>query len=450
MEADSLFSHQRATCRDVRRGIALLLGIALWLAPDASAQAINVVLSERTPTDDSGIHVLPMSRQPSETLALPDVDTSGARFLEVFYSWEIEDDETVSVMVLPGAEGERLYIDLNNNEDLTDDGPPHAFRATENAHAFYLTTASDPESRAGRLLQRVPHQALTDSAFHAWYARAVVDEGGNLKPALMMMAPSFSSDFKGEKGSFYFDDRLHLSRGHAQFDSTDVPIGLLDYNENGRFDDEKDLFLVDLDGNGKLEFRSEAEVFKLDDVFEVAGARYRISRVDPQGASLQLEPTKEDATAYYLREWAEEEAEAGAAAEPGGFLEEAFWDLELETLEGERLRLADLRGRYVLLNFWGEWCAPCLDELPALAAARAEIPHEKLEMISLLLTHDRAQAQALIEAHGMGWPQVELTDGLAERFKVRSYPTNLLILPDGATYLRASGVSERFFERHVR
>jgi cytochrome c biogenesis protein CcmG/thiol:disulfide interchange protein DsbE len=42
-------------------------------------------------------------------------------------------------------------------------------------------------------------------------------------------------------------------------------------------------------------------------------------------------------------------------------------DLTLPTLDGDTLRLADLRGKVVLVNFWGTWCEPCKEETPGVA-----------------------------------------------------------------------------------
>lgn len=43
-------------------------------------------------------------------------------------------------------------------------------------------------------------------------------------------------------------------------------------------------------------------------------------------------------------------------------------DFELQRLHGEKMRLSDLRGKWVVLNYWATWCAPCRKEIPDLSA----------------------------------------------------------------------------------
>lgn len=49
-----------------------------------------------------------------------------------------------------------------------------------------------------------------------------------------------------------------------------------------------------------------------------------------------------------------------------GEAEAAFWMGEFDSPAGEKLRVADFRGRPLLVNFWATWCPPCVEELPML------------------------------------------------------------------------------------
>ncbi len=69
-------------------------------------------------------------------------------------------------------------------------------------------------------------------------------------------------------------------------------------------------------------------------------------------------------------------------------------DFEIRTLSGETVRLADYRGKYVLLDFWATWCTPCLKEIPNLKAVYDKFgSSERFAMISLSLDSDAALAK---------------------------------------------------------
>jgi peroxiredoxin len=68
-------------------------------------------------------------------------------------------------------------------------------------------------------------------------------------------------------------------------------------------------------------------------------------------------------------------------------------EIELRALDGDRVRLADYRGRPVLLNFWASWCRPCRDELPEIVRRYRELSPAGLEVLAINLTDQEREEE---------------------------------------------------------
>ncbi len=102
----------------------------------------------------------------------------------------------------------------------------------------------------------------------------------------------------------------------------------------------------------------------------------------------------------------------------------------LVTPTGETVRLADYRGRPVLVDFWGTWCAPCVAALPEIEALHAAYPD--LVVLGLASYEDTGtDAEAFARQRGATYPVVHAPTGLVEAYLVRAFPTYYLIGPDG-------------------
>ena len=122
----------------------------------------------------------------------------------------------------------------------------------------------------------------------------------------------------------------------------------------------------------------------------------------------------------------------------------AFWTSKLPTLEGDTVDFKSLRGKYVLLNFWGEWCGTCIEEIPFLIKLNDKYGKDKLRIIGLIKSEDPIRAKKLIRKNRMGWPQIPLTAEMERRFAIRKFPTNLLISPEGEIVM--NGFSHHFHD----
>jgi peroxiredoxin len=106
-------------------------------------------------------------------------------------------------------------------------------------------------------------------------------------------------------------------------------------------------------------------------------------------------------------------------------------DFALRALDGTTVRLSDLRGKKVLVNFWASWCVPCRNEMPEFQQAYADGSLVVLAVNALDLD-DEEQARAFVKQLGFTYPVVFDDQGEVQRaYNVRGLPTSYLVGPDG-------------------
>ncbi|MXX49554.1 MAG: TlpA family protein disulfide reductase [Chloroflexi bacterium] len=104
-------------------------------------------------------------------------------------------------------------------------------------------------------------------------------------------------------------------------------------------------------------------------------------------------------------------------------------DFELRLFTGESIRLSDLRGQVVLLNFWASWCPPCRAEAPDLQALHEDFASSGLRVIGVnMLESSPAKAKAFIDELGIGYANGEdIEQRIARLYRVEAPPESFLI-----------------------
>ncbi|KQP15136.1 TlpA disulfide reductase family protein [Pseudorhodoferax sp. Leaf267] len=117
-----------------------------------------------------------------------------------------------------------------------------------------------------------------------------------------------------------------------------------------------------------------------------------------------------------------------------------FPAIEALDLDGKTWRLADLKGRAVLLNFWASWCEPCRAEMPTLQQLADLYGDDRLAVLALNFKESAPTALRFVQRTGLRLPVLLDRDGaIARDCGVRVFPSTVLIAPDGRPRQRVRG-----------
>jgi cytochrome c biogenesis protein CcmG, thiol:disulfide interchange protein DsbE len=116
-------------------------------------------------------------------------------------------------------------------------------------------------------------------------------------------------------------------------------------------------------------------------------------------------------------------------------------DFALRTLDRDRVvRLGDLRGQVVVVNFWASWCAECRVEHPALSAAWNRFRDAGVVFVGVAFQDDHANALAYLAGTGTSWPVVaDPGSRTALAYGVYGIPETFVIGPDGQVAAKQVG-----------
>ncbi len=109
-------------------------------------------------------------------------------------------------------------------------------------------------------------------------------------------------------------------------------------------------------------------------------------------------------------------------------------DFTLDRMDGEPIRLSELRGQPVLINLWASWCPPCRAEMPALDAVYRKYRAAGLVVLGVNSTFQdtEADARSFVKNLGLTFPILFDRDGaISQRYKLQGLPTSYFVGRDG-------------------
>jgi cytochrome c biogenesis protein CcmG, thiol:disulfide interchange protein DsbE len=107
-------------------------------------------------------------------------------------------------------------------------------------------------------------------------------------------------------------------------------------------------------------------------------------------------------------------------------------EIDLLTIDGEPVKLSELRGQPVLVNFWATWCPPCREEFPLMASAYAKHETDGLEILGVMHQDLADGARAFAQDTGATWPILaDPEDTAYQDYLVVGLPTSFFIDAEG-------------------
>lgn len=314
--------------------------------------------------------------------------------------------EDVNLLLVEGYDTDtpKFFLDTNNNLDLTDDQPA-VFREGESRN--YIATLQSSEDAK----QICPVRIWSFLRDEEWSGSEEIRKSYReiFEPYLQRMGGD-AVDAK-----YWFGDQsLNVRSANAQWKGVTFQIGVWDLNSNGKYNDigEDRIVLGDFEKEFlSRDYSSGAADLEETTLVKIGSQVFEILEVHITGEYLKMIPSDKPYTRIAA----------------GDLLP----DTEVTLFDGKKVALNSLvePGKYLLLDFWGHWCAGCIQSLPLLKM----IDEQGADILTIVSLHngDHDLAREIIQNEGLDWIQAEANEGLIKDFLVSQWPYYVLVDGEG-------------------
>jgi thiol-disulfide isomerase/thioredoxin len=304
----------------------------------------------------------------------------------------------------PEGKDAKLYVDSNNNGDLTDEAP-----VTWTKRA-YKTPQNDALTQYSGTIQ-LPLKAGEKSTMVSLGAYRF-DKKDTMRAQL-------------SKSIFYYMDYAY--DGQITLGEKSYHAMLSDDLATGDFKSGTIRLLIDRNGDGKFDYRSES--FDASKPFNIGGTTWAVTDMTP-GGSFAI--AKSDKTVEEIM------------PPPDHSVGKIITTFKATTTDGKEVNFpSDYKGKIVMLDFWATWCGPCMAEVPDLVKTYNENRDKGIEILGISLDQPNSaeKVKTVTGEKGMTWPQVY--DGqfwqarIAVMYGINSIPAAYLVDGDTGEILAA-------------
>jgi len=118
-------------------------------------------------------------------------------------------------------------------------------------------------------------------------------------------------------------------------------------------------------------------------------------------------------------------------------------DFELSTLDGGKIRLSELRGKGVLINFWASWCKPCRDEMPAIQRVYDLHKDKGLEVLAVNIAETAVTVDGFVRHLDLSFPiLLDQNREVTRLYGIGPIPSSIFVSPEGKVVRKVTGQME--------
>jgi thiol-disulfide isomerase/thioredoxin len=151
-------------------------------------------------------------------------------------------------------------------------------------------------------------------------------------------------------------------------------------------------------------------------------------------------------------------AGGSAAAQEGGLCDPkpkaAKFDFTLKDADGKPVKLANFKGKLIVLNFWATWCVPCRAEIPTLVGLQTKYGAQGLQVIGVSIDDPVEKMKPFVGKYKINYPALTAfnNDGILDAYgPMVVVPWSVIIKRDGNACVKHIGpVTKEAFEREIK
>ena len=107
-------------------------------------------------------------------------------------------------------------------------------------------------------------------------------------------------------------------------------------------------------------------------------------------------------------------------------------DFTLKSMDGDNIKLSEMAGNVVLINFWASWCGPCREEMPLLNSLHNKYEPLGFAVFGVNVEEDIDQAKAFLRDFPVDFPVLlDNTNRVSKQYEVIAMPTTIMVDRDG-------------------